>query len=104
MKAQNKIINAHRRNIREERFLRRIELEKIELPLPTQSITLREYCKVPRALDAKELIVRDVQAVDIINHPFVPMEVPKNMKIPKLEKMKLAPWRAFMKEVEASLP
>lgn len=103
MKVQNKIINAHRRNIREERFLRMVEIEKIEQK-PTEPIALRDYCKVKRPLDLFEMIQRETEIVDAINHPFVPMFAPKDMKIPSNIKESVGLWNFFKANVYSILP
>lgn len=96
MRAKNPIINAHRRYMRErEKERREIETKF----LPTQPLSMSEYCPVKRPFGVRELIEDAVRIEDLYNHPPKRTEVPKDMTYPSTLDFKPASKRAFFKEI-----
>lgn len=73
------------------------EEEILELRKKVQSITMGEYCRVPRPVDFQELVKEAVQIEDIINHPPVRTPIPK-MEYPKSYVWKCTAKYAFFRQ------
>lgn len=84
MSAHNPIINAHRRNLRELRKERNMDMEILYVK-PTQPLSLEEYCPIKRPLNAQELILEAVQFEDRINHSGKVKEIIPKMHYPELK-------------------
>lgn len=67
-------------------------------------ISLGSYCPGTKEWDMQDILKKKVQVEDIKNHPYVPVEIPKNMKYPKLRIEQEAPRKAFFKTIYSYLP
>ncbi len=105
---KNSILKAHRQMLVEARKtpsrFRRVRYLKIGSDeileksfLPTEPISMAEYCPVPRPLNIQDMIVEAVRKEDLIRSTFehTPKEIPK-MSYPEI-KFRPASLKAFIR-------
>lgn len=70
-----------------------------KLKQKVQLISLKSYCPRAKQFDMRDILHETVQREDIINHPYKPIEIPKDMKYPTSTKLVDASLYAFVKSI-----